>query len=140
MNGAIDALCWIALGERRVNICLFGMDAKTKRWGENSDEGVIHSVQSHRFAEPRWVAAEPISPQTVADDDDWRATRLVLIRRELAAESRWHAQRAEEPRGDFSAAEVLGRAGIRKIVVLPGECRDLLEGASIAPPIEKVKV
>src|SRR5271163_2647204 len=65
---------------------------------------------------------------------------FVFVWRKFTAQDWFYPQHAEKARGKFLAVEVLGRPGSREITVLRIVRRHLLERASAALPIEKVRV
>ena len=83
----------IALSQRCIDI---GVTFEMKPKRRYSDDCVIHPVQRYGLAEDLRAAIEPMYPQTIADDDYWRSSVLILVRRKITPEGQLYAQGVEE--------------------------------------------
>src|ERR1035438_3333185 len=101
---------------------------------------MVDSGQRYGFPDYLVAAAESISPQAIADDYHWCAVRTIFVRRELASEDQLYAQDAEESSGDSFAINARWRSRTRQVKAPKTDSYHLLERASIAQPIEKVRI
>jgi hypothetical protein len=97
---------WLEL----VRLPVVGMRWLHERGGQDADHGRRDAVQVHRTADDRRVSTEPATPQRLAEDDDGRLVRSVLVRRERASEQRTDTHHGEVGRRDGHAADLF-RAG-----------------------------
>ncbi len=76
--------------------------------GEDSDHGVRIAAEQDRPADERRVASETVSPDIVAQDDGFRAVRLILLGKKGSSNRRRHAENVEIFGGDVNALDLLG--------------------------------
>src|SRR5581483_4232883 len=104
----------------------------------NPDDGVTLATEREGLPDYPWVRAEAPLPQSMADDDDAGAPRLILFGQEVAPPGRPCAQHLEEPRGDARAAQPLRLARPGQV---PGRAPlrlNLREDGVLFLPVQKV--
>ncbi len=138
VDGTITDVKWIAAGDGQVHISLAITETKLRL--ENADDRIVDSVQGDIFAEGRGIAGKAVLPEAGADDCGGCAAGLVLLGRQTAAEREAHPQCGKESRRDFLAVDMRGGPGAGEVEAAVRECREAVEGAGIALPVEKIGV
>ncbi len=106
----------------------------------HADHGARDAVEPQRLAEHVALPAEAVLPEPVADDDDLRAFRTILLRREEAAEDRLHAEHGREVVGDLRALQPERVRAVRGVEAGALVVGDRLELALLTAPLVEVGV
>jgi hypothetical protein len=76
---------------------------------QNADDPRRLPAQDDRSVEDAGIAAEPPPPDAIGQQHHARRGRIGVLRPEVAAELRLHAEQAKEPVGDFGNRQTIGR-------------------------------
>jgi hypothetical protein len=95
--------------------------------GEDPDHGVRPPVDADVAADEVAVAAEPLLPHAVGEDDDVLPAGHALLRQKVAAEEHGVARHGQEPRRRDMGTHLLGRAAAGQADVAAGPGAEVLE-------------
>ena len=110
---AIDC---IGFPERRLRI------RKRKRARHDANHRCGCSVDQDLTADDRRIACEPPSPESFAENDDIRLTRIVFVGRKHTTENRSAAEQREEIGGDRCRVETFSCGAVVKVCAQPTVC------------------
>src|SRR5438874_12511385 len=87
--------------------CLLGARRRLKTGRHDADDRIRPSIEANRFADDAAVAAEPATPQRIAQQHNAMAPRLILVMRERPAHGCGHTEHREQIGRDRRALESL---------------------------------
>ena len=117
------------------------VERETECGGHHSDNRVKGVVESQRSAKHIRIAVEPPLPFVVADNDDGRGARSLVVRDDIPADQRCRARDSKACCRHFGHGDAFAGSTIHDEVPLDRSKRsDLLERLhAVSPPVEIVE-